>query len=149
MTRKLGLSKLRSYRSVVVQEFEWFQLTMWIRAWGSWLMYGKEKDVLRQIQELLCLHQQTAHCENLAKLAKRKNLFVICKFSRNWEFWNLAKLAFAKPCESCETNVKLRKTHLWNLARLVFAKLVKHNLQNLAKHCETLIAKIAKVAKTE
>ena len=35
--------------------FFWFQLTvkLEIRAWGS--MLGKEKDVLRQIQELFCL----------------------------------------------------------------------------------------------
>ena len=54
-----------------------------------------------------------------------------------------------KPCESCETNVKLRNLYLRNLAKLVFAKLAKHDLRNLAKHCETLIAKIAKVAKIE
>ena len=57
------------------------------------------------------LHQQTAHCENLAKLAKpceTKNLFAkpcetcICE--------SLRKLVFAKPCESWETNVKLRNT---------------------------------------
>ena len=95
-------------------------------------------------------HQQTAHCENLAKLAKpceTKTLFAkpcetcICE--------SLRKLIFAKPCESCETNVKLRNKHLRNLAKLVFAKLAKHDLRNLAKHCETLIAKIAKVAKIE
>ena len=33
--------------------------------------------------------------------------------------------------------------------KLVFVKHAKHDLRNMAKHCETLIAKIAKVAKTE
>ena len=56
-------------------------------------------------------HQQAAHCEHLAKLAKpceTKNLFAkpcetcICE--------SLRKLVFAKPCESCETNVKLRNS---------------------------------------
>ena len=39
-------------------------------------------------------HQQTAHCENLAKLAKRKTCMRI-----------LAKLRIAKPCEAliCKT----------------------------------------------
>ena len=96
------------------------------------------------------LHQQTAHCENLAKLAKpceTKNLFAKPCETFIWE--SLRKLVFAKPCESCETNVKLRNLYLRNLAKLVFAKLAKHDLRNLAKHCETLIAKIAKVAKIE
>ena len=35
------------------------------------------------------------------------------------------------------------------LAKLVFANLAKHDLQNTAKHLETLISKIAKVAKIE
>ena len=40
------------------------------------------------------IHQQTAYCENLAKFAKRKTYLR-----------NLAKLVFAKPCETriCET----------------------------------------------
>ena len=97
-------------------------------------------------------HQQTAHCENLAKLAKpceTKNLFA--KPCENLICESLRKLVFAKPCESCETNVKLRNQYLRNLAKLVFqvAKLAKHDLRNLAKHCETPIAKIAKVAKIE
>ena len=96
------------------------------------------------------VHQQTANCENLAKLAKAcetKNLFA--KACETCICESLRKLVFAKPCESCETNVKLRNKHLRNLAKLVFAKLAKHDLRNLAKHCETLIAKIAKVAKVE
>ena len=95
-------------------------------------------------------HQQTAHCENLAKLAKpceTKNL--IAKPCETCICESLRKLVFAKPCESCETNVKLRNSYLRNLAKLVFAKLAKHYLRNLAKHCETLIAKIAKIAKVE
>ena len=95
-------------------------------------------------------HQQTAHCENLAKLAKpceTKNL--IAKPCETCICESLRKLVFAKPCESCETNVKLRNLYLRNLAKLVFAKLAKHDLRNLPKHCETLIAKIAKVAKIE
>ena len=81
-------------------------------------------------------HQQTAHCENLAKLTKRKT-----------HLRNLAKLVFAKPCESCETKVKLQNLYLRNLPKLVFAKLAKHDLRNNAKQCETLIAKIAKIEK--
>ena len=62
-------------------------------------MHGKEKDVLRQIKELLCLHQQTAHCENLDKLAKRKNLYANSCETENYEtlqnsyLQNLVKLA--------------------------------------------------------
>ena len=102
------------------------------------------------IRVLVRVHQQTAHCENLAKLAKpceTKNL--IAKPCETCICESLRKLVFAKPCESCETNVKLRNLYLRNLAKLVFAKVAKHDLRNLAKHCETLIAKIAKVAKIE
>ena len=80
------------------------------------------------------LHQQTAHCENLAKLAKAcetKNLFA--KACENFICESLRNLVFAKPCESCETNVKVRNLYLRNLAKLVFAKLAKHDLRNLAK----------------
>ena len=69
-------------------------------------------------------HQQTAHCENLAKLAKP------CE----------TKNLIAKPCETCICET---------LRKLVFVKLAKHDLPKLAKHCETLIAKIANVAKIE
>ena len=107
----------------------------------------KRDSVTVSQRRLLCQHQQTAHCENLAKLAKAcetKNLFA--KPCENFICESLRKIVFAKPCESCETNVKLRNLYLRNLAKLVFAKLAKHDLRNLAKHCETPIAKIAKVA---
>ena len=78
-------------------------------------------------------HQQTAHCENLAKLAlpgipcETKNLFAkLCETNvalQNLYFGNLAKLLFAKPCE---TNVKLQKLYLQNPAKLIFAKVAKH-----------------------
>ena len=35
--------------------------------------------------------------------------------------------------------------YLQNLAQLIFVKLARNDLQNLAKHCKTLISKIAKV----
>ena len=47
MTKKPGLCKLRSERKFID-----FSLQCKIRAWG--LMHEKEKDVLRQIQELFC-----------------------------------------------------------------------------------------------
>ena len=80
-------------------------------------------------------------CETCKNLATRKTYLR-----------NLAKLVFAKVWKTriCETLRILRilrsKT---KTAKLVFAKFVKHNLRNLAKHCETLIAKTAKVAKVE
>ena len=96
-------------------------------------------------------HQQTAAVpieKTLAKLAKRKTKFRI-----------LAKLRIAKPCETliCESLRILRNKRktagggggLRNLAKFVFAKLAKHDLRNMAKHCETLIAKFSKVAKIE
>ena len=52
----------------------------------------------------------------------------------------------AKQMLNCEKKVFAKPG---NLAKLVFAKLAKQDFQNLAKHCETLIAKIAKVAKIE
>ena len=97
--------------------------------------------------------QQTAHCENLAKLARpceTKKLFAqpcetcICETLRNSYLRNLAKLVFAKLCE---TNVKLRNLYLQNVAKFVFAELARHDLRNNAKQSETLIAKIAKAAK--
>ena len=58
---------------------------------------------------------------------------------------NLAKLVFTKPCKT------LRYEH--KAAKLVFEKPCENRicktLQNNAKPCETLIAKIAKVAKVE
>ena len=60
---------------------------------------------------------------------------------QNSHLQNLVNLAKKK--------VKLLKKYLQNLAKLVFAKLVKHDLQNMAKQWETLIAKIAKVTKIE
>ena len=80
--------------------------------------------------------------------AKRKTyLRILVKMRIFTTFRNLAKLVIAKPCESCETKVKLQNLYLRNLPKLVFAKLAKHDLRNNAKQCETLIAKIAKIEK--
>ena len=126
----------------VLSQAHWFARTARSK------LRGQKQDHLDK--EESC-RQQTAHCENLAKLAKAcetKNLFA--KPCENFICESLRNLVFAKPCESCETNVKVRNLYLQrNLAKVVFAKLAKHDLRNLAKHCETLIAKIAKVAKVE
>ena len=95
------------------------------------------------------LHQQTAHWENLAKLAKpceTKNLFA--KACEIFICESLQKIVFAKLCdsESCETNVKLRNLYLQNLAKVVFAKITKlgETLRNAycenRKICENWVA---------
>ena len=77
-------------------------------------------------------------CETCESLRNEKP---ICESLRNLY---LRKLAKTRICETLRILRNKRKT-----AKLVFAKLAKHHLRNLAKHCETLIAKIAKIAKIE
>ena len=78
--------------------------------------------------------------KTLRKMRDRKPIY---QYLRNWDLQNLAKLVFAKPCESSETNVKLRKSvcEIFQVSNLLHAKpwLAKHDLRNMVKQCESLV----------
>ena len=114
-----------------------------INSISSWLSLPSDKKSLRQVtlQEKWLFGSRPHH---KGAISKRKTLLNLrnenstCETLRKLYLRNLAKHVFAKPCESCETNVKLRRKHLRNLAcaKLVFAKLAKHELRNNAKQCK-------------
>ena len=85
-------------------------------------------------------------CETCETLRNEKP---ICETLRKFYFRKLRKFYFRKLAKTCICETLLIVQNKSKTAKLVFAKLAKHDLRNLAKHCETLIAKIAKVAKIE
>ena len=58
----------------------------------------------------------------------------------------LAKLRIEKPCETriCETLLILRNKYK-TAKEILDHDLRKHDLRNMARHCETLVAKVAKL----
>ena len=88
-------------------------------------------------------------------LRNLRNEKPICIFLQILAKLKIAKLYEPRICETlrilrnnCKTAKKVFAKPS-GLLKLVFAKLAKHDLQNLVKHCETLIAKIAKIGKIE
>ena len=75
----------------VWEDFYWFQLAVQIRAWV--LMQGKEKDVLRQIQELFCLRECVVSADPLHHKQPKSHF----SWRVNWQgdFWHFEETAMS------------------------------------------------------